>query len=108
MSVSCQASCVLLSQQTASSSVIGTLFLKQEGDKLKITGQISNLSPGKHGISIGVAGDLSQGATTCGSTFNPFGAWVCAVVLVDVNQYVLAVDSFVRILVFFLLATTGI
>jgi len=73
MSVSCQASCVLLSQQTAASTVIGTLFLKQEGDAVHIRGTLSNLSPGKHGLSIGVAGDLSQGAASCGPTFNPFG-----------------------------------
>lgn len=86
---SCQASCVLLSQQTAgassnvitttggsSSTVIGTLFLRQEtaGDgAVRITGTLSNLSPGKHGLSVGVAGDLSRGAASCGPTFNPFG-----------------------------------
>jgi len=76
MSVHCQASCVMLSQQTAASSVIGSLLLKQEGDVVKITGTLSNLSPGKHGLSIGVAGDLSQGAASCGTTFNPFGRFM--------------------------------
>lgn len=43
------------------------------GPTVTITGEVSNLTPGKHGISICEAGDLSFMANSCGKIFNPFG-----------------------------------
>lgn len=71
MTTTCKATCVLLSQQ--SSTVIGTLDLEQSGDTTTITGTLTNLTPGKHGISVCESGDLSDIGNSCGKIFNPFG-----------------------------------
>lgn len=71
----CQASCVLLSQQA--STVLGTLRLTQdETNKVTITGTLTNVPKGPHGLSVCVAGDLSETAISCGPIFNPFGTYV--------------------------------
>jgi superoxide dismutase, Cu-Zn family len=69
------ANCVCLFQSESGSSVHGILTLSQASDDSPtiITGEIKGLSPGKHGLSIHVYGDLSDGTTTCGEIFNPFG-----------------------------------
>jgi hypothetical protein len=73
---SCKAVCTIVSE-TGSNVVIGQLTLQQvdiiNKGHVKITGQISNLMPGKHGISVCVAGNLTNGASSCGPIFNPFG-----------------------------------
>lgn len=71
---SCKANCVLVSQLSASNQVLGSLKIIQQPDgSVKFTGTLQHLQPGKHGLSICQAGDLSQGATSCGPVFNPFG-----------------------------------
>jgi len=57
------------------SSIHGVLRLSQlsEDAPTIIEGEIRGLTPGKHGISINVFGDLSNGSATCGGIFNPFG-----------------------------------
>lgn len=75
---SCKAVCVMVSE-TGNNSVIGTLTLVQVDlikGPVRITGQLQGLLPGKHGISVCVAGNLSSGASTCGPIFNPFGTFV--------------------------------
>lgn len=50
-----------------------TLVQASEDGPTVISGELKGLAPGKHGISINVYGDLSDGATSCGDIFNPFG-----------------------------------
>eukprot|EP00978_Attheya_sp_CCMP212_P008446 scaffold19858_cov56-Attheya_sp.AAC.3 len=56
-------------------SIAGSLRLSQMSvDSVTvIEGEIRGLTPGKHGISINIYGDTSEGATTTGARFNPFG-----------------------------------
>ena len=53
----------------------GTLILEQESEDTPtvIKGEISGLATGKHGISLHVFGDISDGAKRIGEHFNPFG-----------------------------------
>lgn len=69
------ANCVCALQSDSGSSVQGILTLVQasEDGPTVISGELKGLAPGKHGISINVYGDLSDGATSCGDIFNPFG-----------------------------------
>ena len=68
----CKATCVIVSQQ--SSAVLGVLELEQTGETVTIRGTLSNLTPGKHGISVCESGDVSDiGNHSCGAIFNPFG-----------------------------------
>lgn len=73
MTVVCKASCVIYSEN--GNNVLGHLSLTQSdlNQPTKITGTLSGLSVGKHGISVCQSGDLSKGATTCGTIYNPFG-----------------------------------
>ena len=50
-----------------------TLSQASEDAPTVISGELKGLASGKHGISINVYGDLSDGATSCGEIFNPFG-----------------------------------
>jgi len=67
------------------SGVAGVLRLSQSaaGAPTTIQGDVRGLTPGKHGITVNVSGDLSEGAASTGDIFNPFGAfsvvwgWVC-------------------------------
>ena len=67
--------CVCALQSESGSSVHGILTLSQASEDAPtvISGELKGLAPGKHGISINVYGDLSDGATSCGEIFNPFG-----------------------------------
>jgi superoxide dismutase, Cu-Zn family len=68
----CKATCLIISQQ--SSTVLGILELEQCSDHtVKIIGELMNLTPGIHGLSVCEAGDLSDIAISCGKIFNPFG-----------------------------------
>jgi Cu/Zn superoxide dismutase len=71
----CKAVCVLMSE--SGNNVLGHLTISQSdvNQPVKITGNLTGLTPGKHGLSVCVAGDLSQGASTCGPIFNPFGMY---------------------------------
>eukprot|EP01029_Cantina_marsupialis_P028373 TRINITY_DN776074_c0_g1_i1.p1 TRINITY_DN776074_c0_g1~~TRINITY_DN776074_c0_g1_i1.p1 ORF type:complete len:164 (-),score=34.49 TRINITY_DN776074_c0_g1_i1:54-515(-) len=53
--------------------VSGEIFFKQPSinSPTKIVGEIRGLTPGKHGIHVHVFGDLTAGATSCGSHWNP-------------------------------------
>lgn len=67
---------MLLSHQLgASNQVLGSLKLTQQlpDGPVRIQGTLQHLQPGKHGLCICTAGDLSQGAASCGPIFNPFG-----------------------------------
>uniref|UniRef100_A0A7S3PCU6 Superoxide dismutase copper/zinc binding domain-containing protein n=1 Tax=Amphora coffeiformis TaxID=265554 RepID=A0A7S3PCU6_9STRA len=71
MTGTCKAVCQIAN--SSNNNVLGYLTLTQtDGPTCKITGSLSGLTPGKHGISVCVAGDLSDGAASCGSIFNPF------------------------------------
>lgn len=74
MSGSCKAVCQIAS--SSNNNVLGYLTLTQTDAVIKITGTLSGLTPGKHGMSVCAAGDLSEGATSCGPIFNPFGAFI--------------------------------
>ena len=72
--------CILYNESTSSSAsttatIMGTVHLSQttEDGPTTITGKLKGLSPGKHGIHVCTYGDLSNGATSCGPIFNPFG-----------------------------------
>jgi Cu-Zn family superoxide dismutase len=70
------ATCVCVLQQDGNSGVNGALKLSQatEAGPTTIEGTLKGLTPGqKHGISICVYGDVSDGGTSCGPSFNPFG-----------------------------------
>mmetsp|Transcript_18299 Transcript_18299/g.30504 ORF Transcript_18299/g.30504 Transcript_18299/m.30504 type:complete len:156 (+) Transcript_18299:49-516(+) len=60
---------------TGEDGVGGHLVLSQaqEDAPTIIDGVITGLTPGKHGIHIHVFGDFSQGLTSAGGIFNPFG-----------------------------------
>ena len=74
----CKGICMVVSEM-GNNSVIGQLTLTQldvYDGPVKITGKLSGLyPPGKHGISICVNGNLSNGATSCGPIFNPCGTY---------------------------------
>ena len=75
--LSCKAACQIVG--SGSNTTMGTLSLSQTGDKVQITGTLTGLggSAGKRGISVCTYGNLSSGAQSCGSIFNPFGAFCC-------------------------------
>jgi hypothetical protein len=58
-------------------NVLGYLTIAQPdvNQPVKITGNLTGLTPGKHGISVCVSGDASLGASSCGAIFNPFGMY---------------------------------
>jgi len=55
--------------------VKGIIFLEQDvkGGPTTLTGSITGLKPGKHGFHVHQYGDLSNGCTSAGAHFNPFG-----------------------------------
>lgn len=69
----CKAVCVVVSEN--GNNVLGPLTMSQSDltAPVKITGTLTGLTPGKHGLSICSSGDLSKGAASCGPIFNPFG-----------------------------------
>lgn len=75
-SSACKGVCTIVSE-AGSTSVLGHLVLTQNdaSSPTNIAGSLSGLTPGKHGISVCISGDLSQGAESCGPIFNPFGAF---------------------------------
>ena len=62
---------------TGESGVTGILRLAQSAASAPTTiqGEIRGLTPGKHGITVNVSGDLTEGAASTGDIFNPFGAF---------------------------------
>jgi hypothetical protein len=70
------ATCVCVFQAEGNSGVSGALKLSQSSEDAATTveGQIRGLTPGqKHGIAVCVFGDMTDGGTSCGPSFNPFG-----------------------------------
>ncbi|XP_071112835.1 superoxide dismutase [Cu-Zn]-like [Haliotis cracherodii] len=69
--MSIKAVCVL----RGDSEVKGTVYFSQ-GDAdspVKVTGSITGLTEGKHGFHVHQFGDNTNGCTSAGSHFNPFG-----------------------------------
>jgi Cu-Zn family superoxide dismutase len=56
-------------------AIQGVVILEQEHFDAPVTirGDVSGLTPGKHGFAIHVLGDISQNGTRVGGHFNPFG-----------------------------------
>merc|ERR1712071_92348 len=54
--------------------VKGSVRLEQKGDEpVHVTGEIKGLKKGEHGFHIHEYGDYTNGCTSAGSHFNPFG-----------------------------------
>eukprot|EP00586_Coscinodiscus_wailesii_P000876 CAMPEP_0172489328 /NCGR_PEP_ID=MMETSP1066-20121228/19232_1 /TAXON_ID=671091 /ORGANISM="Coscinodiscus wailesii, Strain CCMP2513" /LENGTH=154 /DNA_ID=CAMNT_0013257091 /DNA_START=106 /DNA_END=570 /DNA_ORIENTATION=+ len=64
--------CVLSGENGAVSGILRLSQLSEDAPTI-IQGDIKGLAPGKHAISIHVFGNLSDGPTSCGAIFNPFG-----------------------------------
>ncbi|RCN32149.1 copper/zinc superoxide dismutase [Ancylostoma caninum] len=50
---------------------IGTIFLRQRGNRVILTGTVSGLTPGLHGMHIHEFGSLGNGCNAAGMHFNP-------------------------------------
>ena len=63
-------SCVLTGE-----GVSGVLSLSQSSEDAPtvMEGSIDGLKPGLHGLHVHIFGDFSQGLTSAGGYFNPFG-----------------------------------
>jgi len=63
-----KAVCVLKSEK-----VNGVVNFVQDGDAVKISGEISGLTPGLHGFHVHQFGDNTDGCTSAGPHYNPDG-----------------------------------
>jgi len=63
-----KAVCVLKSEK-----VNGVVNFVQDGDSVKISGEISGLAPGLHGFHVHQFGDNTDGCTSAGPHYNPDG-----------------------------------
>jgi Cu-Zn family superoxide dismutase len=67
-----KAVCVLMPTQKSDGKVQGTVTFTQKDDAVEITGEISGLTPGKHGFHIHEFGDMSSAdGMATGGHFNP-------------------------------------
>ncbi|XP_033740917.1 superoxide dismutase [Cu-Zn]-like [Pecten maximus] len=53
--------------------VTGTVHFEQEGDTVKLTGELKGLAQGDHGFHVHEFGDNTNGCTSAGAHFNPKG-----------------------------------
>ncbi|XP_003737085.1 superoxide dismutase [Cu-Zn] [Galendromus occidentalis] len=51
--------------------VQGTIWFTQEGDSVKVTGEVTGLKEGKHGFHVHQYGDTTNGCVSAGAHFNP-------------------------------------
>mmetsp|Transcript_24186 Transcript_24186/g.27400 ORF Transcript_24186/g.27400 Transcript_24186/m.27400 type:complete len:159 (+) Transcript_24186:96-572(+) len=54
-------------------NITGTISFIQSGETTKITARVKGLPAGNHGFHVHEFGNLSNGCTTAGGHFNPFG-----------------------------------
>lgn len=65
---------VIFPTQAGNSKVAGIVMLKQEKGYVQVTGQVTGLTPGKHGFHIHMFGDVSApDGTSAGGHYNPLG-----------------------------------
>ncbi|HEX8076619.1 MAG TPA: superoxide dismutase family protein, partial [Chthoniobacterales bacterium] len=63
---------VALLKPASGSQVSGTVIFKKDGDDARVTVDLANLKPGKHGFHIHEKGDCSDPkAASAGAHFNP-------------------------------------
>mmetsp|Transcript_29057 Transcript_29057/g.81309 ORF Transcript_29057/g.81309 Transcript_29057/m.81309 type:complete len:151 (+) Transcript_29057:72-524(+) len=53
--------------------VKGVLNFVQDGDEVKVEGEVTGLTPGKHGFHVHQMGDQTNGCISSGGHFNPHG-----------------------------------
>lgn len=67
-----KAVCIL--REDNNSGVNGVVhFVQEEGKNCSIRAEISGLTKGHHGFHVHEFGDLTQGCTSAGAHYNPFG-----------------------------------
>jgi Cu-Zn family superoxide dismutase len=65
-----RAVCVLM--PLTKKEVKGTIYFTQKGDAVEVTGEVTGLTPGKHGFHIHEFGDMTEMDGSCaGGHFNP-------------------------------------